>query len=131
MNEVKAVVFFDGVCNLCNGAVDFFIKRDKKMFLRYASLQSDFAKEKLADHLHEDLSTVVLLINDDIYVKSEAIIRALIILGGPYSMAKVLLLIPRFIRDFAYEFIAKNRYRFFGKKDSCRLPTPAEKNLFL
>jgi predicted DCC family thiol-disulfide oxidoreductase YuxK len=131
MNDYKAVIFFDGVCNLCNSAIDFFIKRDKYKSIRYASLQSEFAKNNLDKHFHEDLDTVVLLLDGRLYTRSEAILRALILLGPPYSIARLFLLLPKFLSDSVYKLIAKFRYRLFGEMDTCRLPTPSEKSLFL
>lgn len=125
------ILFFDGVCNLCNSTVDFLIQRDHNKIIRYASLQGETAKKTLAEKYFTDLNTVVLYQDGQIYTKSEAIIRALIHLGPKYALASIFLIIPGFIRDFFYTLIAKNRYRFWGKRDTCRLPTHAEKKLFL
>lgn len=127
----KTILFFDGVCNLCNGAVDFFVSIDKHQKLRYAPLQGKVASQSLDEKRVKELDTVVLLHNDKVYIKSRAIIQSLIILGFPYSTALIFKIIPPFISDLIYDFIARNRYKMFGKKDTCRLPTSKEKSLFL
>ncbi len=116
------IILFDGVCNLCNNTVTFIIKRDVSNEFKFASLQSTFAKEKLEGSGIDDLSTIVFFDNDKLYVKSSAVIRILRELKG-YRWIGVLLLIPVGIRDFFYKWVANNRYKFFGKQDSCMLPS--------
>lgn len=135
-HTVKKVIFFDGVCNLCNGFIDFVIKRDSQKIIYYCSLQSEKAKQMLEDkHVivkKDDYGTIYFLDNTILYSRSSAILRIVKHLGISYNvMASFFLIIPRPIRDYAYAFIAKNRYRFFGKKETCRLPTPKERNQFL
>lgn len=125
------ILFFDGVCNLCNSTVDFLIERDSNQVIKYSSLQGKTASEILSGKYTQDLNTVVLYQNGKIYIKSEAVIRALIHLGPKYALSSIFLIIPGFIRDFFYNLIAKNRYRIWGKKDTCRLPTQSERKLFL
>lgn len=125
------VLIFDGVCNLCNNAVDFFISRDKEKIFRYAPLQGEFAKANLDSTRLKNLDSVVLLYEGKLYIKSQAILKALIILGWPYRLCGIFKLVPICISDKVYDLIASNRYKFFGKKDSCRLPTVEEKSLFL
>ncbi|MCL4143046.1 UNVERIFIED_CONTAM: hypothetical protein GTU68_057901 [Idotea baltica] len=123
------VVLFDGVCNLCNGFVNFIIDHDKENKFKFASLQSDFAK-KLIDQRFSDLSTVVFYDGDKFYQKSEAVLeiaKKLPILRWVAFFA----IIPKFIRDGIYMFVSKNRYRVFGKSESCRVPTPELKAKFL
>jgi predicted DCC family thiol-disulfide oxidoreductase YuxK len=129
--DTTSVIFFDGVCNLCNRTVDFLIRRDKKRILRYAPLQGDAAREMLAPDFFEALPSVVFLDRTGVYQRSTAVLRAAAKLGGVWSLAKWLLIIPRPIRDSVYNWIGKNRYKWFGKKDSCRLPTPEERSMFL
>lgn len=131
MKSERPIVFFDGVCNLCNNTVDFLIQKDRSQFIRYASLQGKTASEFLSKKHVNDLNTVVLLQDGVIYTKSEAIIRALILLGPKYALSSIFLVIPEFIRDIFYNLIAKNRYKIWGKKDTCRLPSQSEKKLFL
>ncbi|CAM1341561.1 thiol-disulfide oxidoreductase DCC family protein [Tenacibaculum amylolyticum] len=118
------LVLFDGVCNLCNSTITFIIKRDVSNQFKFASLQSDFARESLQKigFSNVQLSTIIFLDNEKIYTKSSAILRITKELKG-YEWTKFLLLIPAPIRDFFYKIIAKNRYLLFGKQDSCMLPS--------
>ncbi|AIE87357.1 thiol-disulfide oxidoreductase DCC family protein [Fimbriimonas ginsengisoli] len=126
-------LFFDGVCNLCNASVDWVIRHDKARRFRYSSLQGDTAKQIVAEYANEEgLSTVVLVDDRGKHVRSSAALGVLRHLGGFYGFLGALgMVIPRPLRDWGYRLVAKNRYRWFGKKDSCRLPTPAERALFL
>ena len=127
------VILFDGVCNLCHGAVRFFIKRDSERHLRFASLQSESGRRILEKHgLPNDyLSSVVFVEGENFYLDSTAFLKACRHLGFPWSAANVFLLIPRPIPDLIYKWIARNRYRWFGKMDSCSLPEPADADRFL
>lgn len=129
--DKASVIFFDGVCNLCNWIVDFLIRRDKKRVLRYAPLQGTSAKQLLKPELFEALPSVVFLDKNGAYQRSAAVIRAASKLGGLWSLFIVFLIIPRPVRDAIYNWIGRNRYRWFGKRDSCRLPTPEERTMFL
>jgi len=127
------VILFDGVCNLCNGFISFLIDRDPKRVLRYASLQSAYGQRVLAKH-HLDgneFKSMILLENDRIYQQSDAALRILSRLGGIYAMASVFFAVPTFIRNGVYNWVAENRYRLWGKKETCRLPKPEERALFL
>lgn len=126
------VIFFDGVCGLCNRFVDFVIRRDSRGVFRLAPLQGETARERLAEADVRDLKTVVLIDGERTYRKSAAVLRVLGRLGGFWrGAAAVLWLVPRPLRDVGYSWIASNRYALFGKKESCRLPTPAERGRFL
>jgi predicted DCC family thiol-disulfide oxidoreductase YuxK len=126
------VLFFDGVCNLCNASVDFVVRRDKKRRYRFAPLQGTTAAHAIPGQVEAgDYDSFVLAENGQIYTRSTAALRVLAGLGGIWSAAKVLLLIPAPLRDAVYRLIARNRYRWFGQKDTCRLPTPEERALFL
>lgn len=116
-----SLILFDGVCNLCNGAVNFVYKRDKKDQFRYKSLQSDLAEEILAEHNYKgDMDSFVLLHEGKLYSKSSAALMVGKLLGFPYSLAFVFMIVPKFIRNTVYDFIASNRYKWFGKRDeSC------------
>ena len=133
MGDSGPVLLFDGVCNFCNGAVNFMIDHDRRARFRFASLQSDAARELLARHGLRDLplSTSVLLDRGRAYLDSEGILRALIALGGPFVLVAPLLLVPAFIRDPLYRAFARNRYRMFGKSEFCRGPTPELRARFL
>ena len=127
------LLLFDGVCNLCNGFVQFVIKRDEEAAFRFAPLQSEMGREvlQIADLDPDQLSTVVLVENGKIYTHSDVALRVARRLGGLWSMASVFRFIPKSIRDALYNFVAARRYRWFGKKDSCMLPTPELKQRFL
>lgn len=126
-------LFFDGVCNLCNSSVDWVIRNDKNRIFRFASLQGETAKRVVPDYADEaGLSTVVLVDENGRYVRSTAALNVLKRLGGFYGvLGTILLWIPRAVRDWGYRLIASNRYRWFGQKDTCRLPTPEERAVFL
>lgn len=129
----KKIILFDGVCNLCNGAITFIIKRDKKDLFRYAPLQSEVGKE-LAHRHHIDLDKVdsIILVGDKkAMAKSTAALRIATNLSGGWPLLGIFLLIPPFIRDWVYDFIARNRYKWFGKKDACMIPTLELKGKFL
>ena len=127
------ILFFDGVCNLCQGSVQFIIKRDKNNLFRFASLQSDKAKELLpAELVSEDaLQSLVLIKGDKILTKSTAALTIAKSLSGLWPALYIFLIVPKFLRDVVYDFIARNRYRWFGKKDQCMIPTPDLKLKFI
>ena len=118
------VVLFDGVCKLCNGSVNFILPRDSKGRLKLAPLQSDYARAVLKKHGKnpDALNSMMLLEGERLTVKSTAVIRISKYLDRAWPLCMVALVIPRFIRDFIYDIIAKNRYHWFGKFDTCRLP---------
>jgi predicted DCC family thiol-disulfide oxidoreductase YuxK len=129
----KPILLFDGVCNLCNGAVQFIIKRDKKAKFRFAALQSETGHQLLSDFQLSDeyLSTLVLVENGKVYLRSDAVLRIAKSLGGFWSLAYGFIIIPRFIRDAAYDWVGRHRYQWFGKEESCMMPTPELKSRFL
>lgn len=132
----KKIIFFDGVCNLCNNFIDQIIQKDKKKIIYYSSLQADITKELLKpfniEVTDKTMSTIFFYENGKLYKQSTAVLKVYTNLGTGYSvLAKTLLVIPSFIRNLVYNFIAKNRYRFFGKKETCRLPTQEEKDQFI
>ena len=129
----SAVILFDGVCNLCNGSVQFVIKRDKKRRFRYATLQSDVAQKLLAKHPlnPNDLDSFILIEGDNIYLRSTAALRVAKHLHGLWPLLYVFIAVPRPIRDAVYNFVGKNRYKWFGQRESCMMPTPETKALFL
>lgn len=132
MNEFpENIVFFDGVCHLCNSTVDFIILRDKKRKLYYAPLQGYAAKKLLSKVEYEDLDSIVFYSKGRRFVKSTAILKIMTSLGGLWSLMGVFYIFPRFFRDFVYAGVAKRRYHWFGKSESCRMPLPHERKLFL
>ena len=122
------ILFFDGVCTFCNRSVDWVMRRDRQRLFRMASLQGETAK-RLVPEAAEDLNSFVLWQDGVVWKRSDAAIRVLVGLGVPG--AKILALVPRGLRDFVYALVAKNRYRWFGKRESCRLPTADERSRFL
>lgn len=128
-----AVVLFDGVCNLCNASIHFIIDRDPRGRFRFAALQSDAGAEILrqAGLDAADLSSLVLWEGGRAYRYSTAALRIARRLSWPWPLLAVFLLIPAFLRDPVYRFIARNRYRWFGKSETCRVPTPELRARFL
>ncbi len=131
-SDKHPVIFFDGYCNLCNSSVDFIVRHDRKRKFRFASLQSEAAKHLIGDGpiALDDPSSFVLYINQKQKTQSTAALRVLTGLGLPYCLAGIFFIVPRFIRNWAYRKISKNRYAWFGKKETCRLPTEEERGLF-
>lgn len=131
--QIQSVIFFDGLCNLCNGAVQFIIERDTNNVYHFASLQSDFAKNELSkfDIDTAQMNSFILLENGKIYQRSTAALRVSKKLRGLWPLLYIFIIIPPFIRDGFYDYIAKNRYKWFGKQESCWVPTPELKSKFL
>jgi predicted DCC family thiol-disulfide oxidoreductase YuxK len=129
----NSVLYFDGVCNLCNGLVRFFIKRDKSRRILFSSLQSKAGQKAIAESgfAGKAEDTVILYNNGKYYKRSAAILKALTLLGGFWRVSTAGFLIPGFIRDSLYDWIAANRYKWFGKKDECMLPRPEDVNRFI
>jgi predicted DCC family thiol-disulfide oxidoreductase YuxK len=131
--EKAPIVLFDGVCNFCNYWVNFIIKHDKKGLLRFASLQGEYG-QKIQSKFNLDstkLDSVILVLNDQVYLYSDAVIGIGQQLGSFFKLTILFKIIPRPIRDYIYKFIAKNRYRWFGQPDCCMMPTPELKKKFL
>jgi predicted DCC family thiol-disulfide oxidoreductase YuxK len=135
MNETtqNAIILFDGVCNFCNGSVNFIIDRDPEGYFKFAPLQSEIGEKLLAEHkVDKSVTDSVVLIEDDkVYTHSTAALRVARKLSGAWSWFYGLTIVPKFIRDFAYRLFAKNRYRMFGKQEACMLPTPEIRSRFL
>lgn len=122
----EKIILFDGVCNLCNNAVQRVIKNDRKKQFRFASLQSNFGKEiLLKNNLHpDDFSSFLFLDNGHLYNKSTGALRVAKYMDGLWPALYAFIIVPRFIRNAVYTWIATNRYKWFGKQTSCWLPTP-------
>jgi predicted DCC family thiol-disulfide oxidoreductase YuxK len=123
-DTTKPIIFFDGVCNLCNSSVQFVIKKDKENKFRFASLQSEAGQEMLQQFnlSQNDFNSFILLEDGKLYTRSTAALRVLSQLKG-WKWSRVFNWVPRFLRDGVYNVIARNRYKWFGKRDSCMLPT--------
>ena len=122
----KSIILFDGVCNVCNGFVNFLIPRDEKDQFQFGSLQSQKVKELLNQYHYDadDLSTVILIENNKLYPQSTAVLKIFRQMNGAWPLMYTFIIIPKPIRDFVYQLIARNRYTLFGRKDSCMVPTP-------
>jgi len=129
----KSIILFDGVCNLCNNAVNYIIKHDKKKYFLFASLQSDAAKEILLQFnlKKNNLNTIILIQNQKIYIKSTAVLHIAKQLNGVIKLVTIFFIIPKFLRDFIYHIVAKNRYKWFGRRNSCMIPSEKLKNRFI
>jgi predicted DCC family thiol-disulfide oxidoreductase YuxK len=130
----KHIILFDGVCNFCNSSVRFVMKRDKKDLYRYASLQSDLGRQMTEERgidTSEIDSTILIIPDQAYYIKSDAALQISKNLSGLYPLLNVFSIIPTSIRDFFYDIVARNRYKWFGKKEECQIPTPEERSKFL
>ncbi len=127
------IVLFDGVCNLCNASVQFILERDAKERFRFASLQSE-AGQQLLQQFHlptNDFDTFLLVEGDTYYTRSTAALRVARNLHGAWKYMYVFIAVPKFLRDAVYGFVARNRYQWFGKQETCWMPTPELKARFL
>ncbi len=127
------VILFDGVCNLCSSSVQFIIKHDPKQQFRFASLQGEFGQQVLLEHQlpANDFNSFILLENGQLYTKSTGALKVVKKLSGLWPLLYGFIIVPPFIRNAVYQWVASNRYRWFGKKEACWLPTPDLKKLFL
>ena len=132
--ENKKIILFDGVCNLCNSSVQFVIERDEKDIFRFVALQSDLGIE-IIKHIGIDITKTDSIIlyepGTAYYYKSNAVIKIAETLGEFLSIIWIFKVLPLTIRDFVYDYIAKNRYQWYGKKESCMVPTPELQSKFL
>lgn len=134
MENYKKIILFDGVCNLCNTTVQFVIKNDKEDRFRFTPLQSDTGKKLLTERNidTEDIDSIILIEpNVAYYTKSTAALEIGKYLKGLSTISSILLWIPESLRDIVYDFVAKNRYKWYGKKESCMIPTEELKNKFI
>lgn len=125
------VVFFDGVCNLCQGSVRYLIKHDKKNVLKFASIQGPYAKSFLPTTELESLDSILFYDGENLYKKSCAVLKLSKLLGGWHLLLLLGYLLPVFIRNGLYELVAKNRYQWFGKQNQCMQPSADLKSRFL
>ena len=127
------IILFDGVCNLCNSSVNFIIDHDKKNEFRFASLQSEAGQILLKkfDLNTNDFDSIILVDNGKHYERSSAVLKIVKKFPGLWKLLYLFIIVPKPFRDFVYDIIADNRYKWFGKKESCRVPTPELKEKFL
>ena len=132
-NNSQRIILFDGVCNFCNFWVNFIIDRDKDDKFKFAALQSDAGQDLLRQfNLNTtNFDTFILIEGKKYHTKSTAALRIAKHLFFPIKVLYYFIFVPKFIRDFIYSLIAKNRYKFFGKRDVCRIPTEKERQKFL
>ncbi|GEN45358.1 thiol-disulfide oxidoreductase DCC family protein [Alkalibacillus haloalkaliphilus] len=128
---MKVVIFFDGVCNLCNGVVQFLIKHDSGDNFRFAALQSDFGERVTSQLDQHDLDSIIVMTNGKMYTKSSGALQIVKKMDSAWKYLYVLRIIPKPIRDRLYDIIAHNRHKIFGRRDSCMMPTPELKQKFL
>lgn len=136
IHDEERILFFDGYCGLCNGFVDFVMARDPRAVFRFAPLQGETANARVPDDAvpYGDPGaprSIIYWEDGRIHRRSDAVLFALPRLGGVWKLVRLLRVIPRPLRDFVYDFIARNRYRWFGKRETCRLPGPGERERFL
>jgi len=131
--EEQPIILFDGVCNFCNGAINFLLRHDKKGVFRFAPLQSLAGQSLLKEYglVTKDFDSFVLIDNGKVYKKSSASLRVMNKLPWYWKEAQILRIIPTALRDAIYDFIAKNRYKWFGKKEQCMVPTAEIRSRFL
>jgi len=129
----KSIIFFDGVCNLCEGFVQWIIRRDPHGQFYFSSLQSDFAQDffQTRDETPSNLSSVLLYHNKQVFTDSDVSFLVVRQLGFPWAILYPLRIVPRIIRDNVYRWVAGNRYKWFGKKEQCMIPTPELSARFL
>jgi predicted DCC family thiol-disulfide oxidoreductase YuxK len=128
-----SIILFDGVCNLCNAAVQFVIKQDNKNQFVFASLQSEEGKKILAEHNlpENEMHSFILVENGKVYDRSTAALKVIKKMNGLWRFLYGFIIVPKFIRDGIYNIIAKKRYQWFGRKDECMIPTPELRTKFL
>lgn len=133
MNDQHKIILFDGVCNLCNSSVNFVIKRDKKDHFRFAALQEAAGRKLLKTYQIDTAATdsIILIENQKVYTKSTAALRIAKELKGGWPLLYGFIVLPTLLRNWVYDWVARNRYRWFGKKDSCMIPTPELQEKFL
>ncbi len=131
--ETSKIILFDGVCNLCNSSVQKVIKNDSKNVFKFASLQSGFGQRFLNENQlnSEEFDSIILIDGNQFYTSSDAALRIGKELKGIYKISSFLLWIPKFIRDGVYRIISKNRYRWFGKQNTCWIPTKELQDKFI
>lgn len=129
----KKLILFDGVCNLCNNSVQYVIKRDQKNTYLFAPLQSKVGQQIIEQFQIDTVKTdsILLYTNGKLYSKSTAALKVAATLGFPTNILSICIVIPAFIRNWVYDFIAKNRYKWYGKKEACMIPTPELKSKFI
>ena len=129
---MRRIILFDGVCNFCNSSVQFIIKRDTKGLFKFSSLQSQIGEQLLDENkIPNNLDSFIYLEGDKVYDRSTAVLKVCKGLKGLWKLLYVFIVVPKPIRDMVYSYFAKNRYKWFGKRDACMIPTPEQRERFL
>ncbi|HEY5124496.1 MAG TPA: DCC1-like thiol-disulfide oxidoreductase family protein [Ignavibacteria bacterium] len=133
MDYNYSLILFDGVCNFCNSSVNFIIRRDKKNIFRFASLQSETGQKCLSEFnfSQTEFDTIILIEKGELYTRSTAALRIAKSIRGIWKLFYIFIIIPRPIRNYFYDLLSRNRYKWFGKRYACRIPSEEEKNRFL
>ena len=131
--EEKPIILFDGVCNFCNASVNFLIKQDKKNVFRFAALQSETGQQLSEKYKlpKENFDSFVLIDGGKIYTQSTAGLKVYGKLPTIWKWTQIFWIVPKFVRNAVYDYVARNRYKWFGKKDQCMIPTPDVRSRFL
>lgn len=129
----EAILFYDGVCNLCHASVKFILRNEKSTRIKFAALQSDYAKSRLPEKIwnQQPAKSLVMIERGEIYEASRAALRLVPYLRFPWNLLRIFRILPTSVTDMLYFFIARNRYRWFGKKDACTIPDASLKDRFL
>lgn len=127
----KGIVLFDGLCNFCDSSVQFIMKRDHNAHFQFASIQSEIGQQLLKEHGLTEVDSIVVINNENAFTKSNAAIEIAKYFKGLWKILVVVKVVPKPFRDMVYDWIARNRYKWFGQKDACRIPTPEERKRFL
>jgi len=127
------IVLFDGICNFCNSSVNFIMDHDEENYFKFAAIQSEPGQELMKKFGLDpvNLTTFIFVQGDKYYTKTTAALKVAKHLGFPWNLSYIFIIVPPFIRNITYNIIAKYRYKWFGKKDACRIPTPEEREKFL
>ena len=125
------IILFDGVCNLCNGTVQFIIKRDKKAIFKFAPLQSEIGKKLVQKNGSDELDTIVFITDTAVFVKSKAVFAIIKELSGLYKLFLIFAILPTAFTDYIYDLVAKYRYKLFGKKNTCMIPSEEIRSRFV
>jgi predicted DCC family thiol-disulfide oxidoreductase YuxK len=132
MNNLDKIVLFDGVCNFCQSSVQFIIKHESNQELKFASLQSEFGKSIIQQYqIPKDTDSIIFIEHQKAYIKSDAALKISTYFKFPFKLLTIFKIVPTFIRNKVYDYIAKNRYAWFGKQDACMLPNAEIRNRFI
>jgi len=130
---LERTILFDGVCNLCSGWVQFVSKRDPNKKFNFSSLQSEYSAKRLKELNYQgtELSSIIYIKEGKVYSQSTAVLNIVSELSWGWPLLYVFIIVPKFIRDFVYDFVARNRYRWFGEKDVCEIPDKVDPSVFI